>query len=128
MAITGLEASVYAGNPRTLRFTVTDQDVTPNVAKDLTGISARWAATRTNSSGDPIVGSPVITKDSANGTSEINIDDPTNGKLKVFLLDTDTVALGGDFYFELELYIPATPFSLVVSTGTLTVLKNVVNP
>jgi hypothetical protein len=127
MAVTGLIDSVYAGNQREIRYTVIDQD-NGGVAKDLTGISARWALARLSTSGDPITATPVVTKDSANGSSEINITDPTNGKLSVFLLGTDSEPLAGDFYFELELYIDSTPFTLVVATGTLTVLKNVVNP
>lgn len=126
MVVTGLTVVVFAGNAHELDYTVLDQDTAGSPPKDLTGISARWAASRFAASGD-FGTAPVLSKDSVNGSGQVDIYDPTNGKLRVKIAEGDTAALAGDFYMELELYIPST-MSLVVSTGTMTVNRNVVNP
>lgn len=126
MVLTGLVIDGrYAGNAFAILFTVTDQDTVGSPAKNLTGLSARFAASRFAPSGDFLT-TPVLAKDSA-VTGQITFPDPTNGKLQVNVDEGDTSALAGDFYFELELYVPAGT-SLVVATGTMTISKNVINP
>ncbi len=114
---------IYAGNRHTLRYTVADQD-NAGVPKDLTGISARWALSKFKTDGSFSTTS-ILDKNSTNAL-QILISAPATGVIDVFLAEGDTTALAGDYYFELELYIPAS-YSLVVAAGTLTIVKNVVN-
>lgn len=124
MVVTDLVDACYAGNARTLRFTVLDQDAPGSPPKDLTGLGIRWALTRFSGGGDPL-STPVLDKDTANA-GQITIVDAINGVLEVNLAEGDTTSLLGDYYFELEVYSTGS-FSLVVATGTETIRKNVTN-
>lgn len=124
MVTTGLTDTMYANNLRTLRFTVTDEDAGGSPPKDLTSLDLKWALARINSEGAYST-TPVLEKSSDNA-SEIAKTDPTNGVCEVYLDPADTLALSGEFYFELEVFDPGGR-GVVVSTGTLTINRNVVN-
>lgn len=124
MAVTSQKDTMWAGNKRVQRFTVTDEDAVGSPAKDLTGFTAKWALSRFNAAGTEFLTTPVVTKTTGGGG--IVITDATNGILEVTLDVADTSALFGTFYFELEV-VDGSSNPLVVATGTLTINKNVMN-
>lgn len=67
--------------------------------------------------------SKILTKD--NGSSGgITITDAENGKFIVTLLPSDTINLGGNYYYDIELTDGTNIWT--VSVGTITVIRNVV--
>lgn len=122
MVSTSQNDSMYAGNKRTLRFRIKDEDAAGLPPKDISGMSARWALCRINASGN-VVKVPLLQFYTTDPT-KVAVTDGPNGVVEVYLAHDDTFALLGDYYHELELYIP-TVFSLVVATGTLTIDLNV---
>lgn len=124
MAVKDQVDEMFAGNKRVQRFTITDDDTAGSPPKDLTGLDIKYALSRFDDEGNFLVG-PVLTKDVAGGG--IIVTDAVNGVLEVTFLKVDTQALAGDFYFELEAF-DGTLESTVLATGTLTIIKNVVNP
>lgn len=128
MVVTGLEVTVYQGNPRQVNHTVLNQDVDGSPAKDLTGIAARWVVSKiSTTSGEPLPDS-ILVKDSQ-VSSGVTFPDAPAGKLRANLTAANTTALPlGKHYFECELYDPLganTTLPLVVATGTITVKRNV---
>ena len=124
MAVTDQAVTMYAGNLRTLRVTVTDEDVVGSPAKDLTGLTVKWALSRQDTSGNFLT-TPVLEKKSTT-PSELTVTDAPGGEFEVYLVPADTAALFGTFYWEAEVF-DATPAGVVVATGTLEILRNVVN-
>lgn len=126
MATTGLTATMFANNPATLRFTVTDLDTAGSPPKNLTGKVIKWALTKFGQDGSYKTTPLLVEKKTTNG-GELTITDGPNGKCEVYLVPADTVSLAGDFYFELEVFDGSGLNGVVTSTGTLTINKNVVN-
>lgn len=122
MAAINQDDSFYAGNKRTLEFTITNKDVTPEAPLVLTGLTFRWAMSRLNSDGT-YSKIPVLTKSSTGGITVINA---TTGKLKVVLDAADTVGFLGKYHHELEA-VDGSNEPTVVSVGTLNILRNVTN-
>lgn len=122
MVVTNQNDSFYAGNKRTLRFTIKDQDAVGSPAKDITGMSVRWALCKINSAGN-VVKTPLLEFNTDN-PAKVVVTDAPNGKVEVYLSHDDTASLLGDYYHEAEIYITGS-FSLVVATGTLTINLNV---
>lgn len=116
---------IYAGNKHTLRFTVRDQDNPLSPPKDITGMSARWALAKFKADGT-FSKTPILTKNSTSG-AQIVITTPVSGLLEVYIAEGDTTALEGDYQFQLELY-QTSSFSLIVATGTLSILRNILDP
>lgn len=121
MATTGQKDSFYAGNPRSYTFTIADED-NPGSALNLSGMTARFALSKFTSSNVYSVVA-VLEKTTSDG---ITITGAGTGQLRVDLVPADTSALAGDYYFELEI-VDASSNPVVVATGTLTILRNVVN-
>jgi hypothetical protein len=123
MAETGLTDTMWAGNKRVLAYTVEDSDAGDGSAKDLTGLTVKWALSKMSSDGTY---STTAILEKATGGNGITVTDAAAGELEVDLDAADTSDLAGDYYFELEVY-DATPEGVVVATGTLTINRNVVN-
>jgi hypothetical protein len=123
MVVTNQNDSMYAGNNHTTKFTIKDQDTPGSPAKNLSGLSVRYALCRIGSSGD-VLKTPIFEHTTAN-PAQVLVTDAMNGIVEVYFVHADTVDLAaGDYYHEVELY-DATPFSLVVATGTMTINTNV---
>ena len=123
MADTAQDDTFYSGNKRTMRFTITNGDVDGSPALDVTGYDIRWVLA--DSRGNSRYGRrPILTKDE---TSGITTPDAVNGVVDVSLSSVDTQYLSGSYYHELEL-VDGGGDTVVVATGTLTLLENVLNP
>ena len=125
MSATNQAATIYQGNTRILQFAVKDEDGTS--AKNLTGYSATFAVARMNAAGIPLKSSPVVDHSTTDTSPQVVITDPVNGLIEFTFVDADTASLSpAEYYFELEVTDGAGA-TLVVSTGTLTILTNVNN-
>jgi len=124
MARTIQDATFYANNDHTLSFTLYNDDVTPVVALNIAGTSLTWALSHSLSANNPNK-IPLLIKSTATGG--ITITDGHNGLVTVTISDTDTEFLYGTFYHELDLTDTSVNKS-VQSTGTITLLRNVINP
>lgn len=125
MAKTDQDDEFYLANDRVLAFSVVDEDVSPEVALDLTGATIRWAMSLV----DPNSGlaSPNPTLEKSTATGGVTITDAENGEVEVAIADTDTDSLPpGEYYHELET-VDASGNVTVVATGTITLLQNLVN-
>lgn len=124
MAMTNQNDEMFAGNNRTIRYTVVDQDTAGNPPKDVTGLDFRWALCRFSAAGD-VLKTPLLEFTTAS-PSKVNVTDAPNGVVEVYLAHADTATLAaGDYYMELEAFVTLSGFSLVVATGTLTINVNV---
>lgn len=126
MAKTGQDATIYRNNKVTLRFTIVDEDAVGEPPLDITTFTIKFAVARLTEAGDPIVGSPVIDLSSATSAKVVKTV-PLSGQVEVRLEEEDTDLLTPrDYYLELEAF-DASSNPVVVATGILTVLPNVVN-
>jgi len=123
VAVKTNQDEMWAGNKRVLRYTITDEDTSGSPAKDLTGYTAKWAISRFSADGSTFNTAPVLEKSSGSG---ITITDAANGILEVTIDTGDTSALSGVFYMELELF-DSSSNPVVVATGKMTIIRNVVN-
>jgi len=124
MVVRNLSTEIYQGNRRDLIFTVRDEG--GSSAKDITGMTATFAISRTNDEGVPLK-TPVVDHSSSDASPQVVITDYVNGIVEVAILQADTENLAaGEYYFELEL-TDVSSNSVVVATGTLTVYTNVNN-
>lgn len=114
--------SMFAGNARTLQYTITDDDAVGSPPKNLAGLTFDWTLTLQDSSGKPIVGSAFIIKSLALG---ITVTDEPGGVLEVALVPADTDTTNpAIYYFELEAFDGAGG-DVVLATGTLEIKPNV---
>lgn len=119
MAATNDTIVVYAGNKRTLRFTVVDE---AGDAFDLTGYDVRWALSKYGQSGS--YGTTAEVNKHSDNVDEITV---ASNVVDVVLVGADTAALAaGDYYHELEI-VDAQDESLVVAVGDVELRNNVVN-
>ena len=126
MAKTAQDATLYRGNRKVLRYTVTDED-NSNAPLDITGYTIRWAATRTNASGNPIESGAVIDLNTTNDPTQVVKTTPASGIVDVILLEADTTGLTpGSYYIELE-GVDGSGNSEVFAVGTLTIEPNIDN-
>lgn len=124
MAETGLTDTIWAGNKRTMAFTVTDEDAGDGSPKDLTALTIKFALSSISPSGQY---STEYLVQKTSGGGGITVTDATAGELEVDLDPADTASLGGrDVHFELEVF-DGSGEGVVVAEGTLTVKRNVVN-
>lgn len=112
----------YAGNRRTIRVTVYDDD-NPGQRLNLTGLTAKWVLASLRADGVTFEGAALIQKSTVSG---ITITNAAQGELEIALAAADTTALAGDYYHELELF-DGDGNGLVVMTGILTIRRNVAN-
>lgn len=125
MVVENLTDSIFAGNVRTERFTVTDEDTSGSPAFDLTSFVVKYALAPFGADGNPLTEEPLFEKTTADA-AEVLVTDGPNGEVEVYLVEADTVSLLGDYYFELEAF-DGSGNHVVLATGTLTVKPNVVN-
>jgi hypothetical protein len=127
MAVTDQTISMFAGNRRILRFSVTDEDVAGSPPKDLTGLRLQFALARFTQSGQPSVATPVVDLNSVDDAAQVTMQGVDDEIIQVELLPANTQSLrAGDYYFEAEV-VDGSGNSTVVATGTLTLNPNVVN-
>lgn len=125
MAVTGQTFSMFQGNRKVLRFSLTNED-TPGVL-DMTNIPTfKFAMARIDASGNPLKSNPVV--DLSTGAQVVRVTPvATSGVVTVELLYANTATLNpGDYYFELEA-TDSSGFTEVVATGTGTINVNVNN-
>ena len=126
MAKTAQDATMYRGNRKVLRYTVTDEDNSGS-ALDITSYTIRWAATRTNASGNPIETGAVIDLNSTSDPTQVVKTTPASGIVDITLLEADTTSLTpGSYYIELE-GVDGSGNSEVFAVGTLTLEPNIDN-
>jgi hypothetical protein len=126
MAKTAQDATMYRGNRKVLRYTVTDED-NSGAALDITSYTIRWAATRTNASGNPIETGAVIDLNSTSDPTQVVKTTPASGIVDITLLEADTTSLTpGSYYIELE-GVDGSGNSEVFAVGTLTLEPNIDN-
>lgn len=117
---------MYRGNRKVLRYTVTDED-NSGAALDISSYTIRWAATRTNASGNPIETGAVIDLNSTSDPSQVVKTTPASGIVDITLLEADTTSLTpGSYYIELE-GVDGSGNSEVFAVGTLTLEPNIDN-
>lgn len=131
MAKTEQNDTMYVNNQRTLEYTVTDEDNSNNPL-DLTPYTAgapadiKWTLSRIDQSGNVLKDSPVLEKKYTTA-GQITVSGASNEVAGVNLLSADTASLtAGDYWMELELF-DAAGERVVIATGTMTLLVNVVN-
>lgn len=119
---------MYAANKRVLQYTVTDADNADAPLDMSSYASVKWAMSRIDSEGN-ILTSPVLEKSESGGGIVLSDGAGDKDVASVTILTADTTnLLTGSFYTELEVTDSAIPGeSVVLATGTLTILKNVVN-
>jgi hypothetical protein len=118
MAIENLTDRVFVKNVHTIAFTVSNVN--------LTGRHVKWAMCAI----DPNTGlfnpsSPVLQKTNQTPGHMTDVDLP-NGQIDVNIDDSDTALLPAiDYHFQLEVFDSAGDDGVVVSTGTLTLVPNI---
>lgn len=123
MVVKDQSVELYQGNRRILTFQVVEE-AGPGYL-DLSGLTVKFAVARTNDEGVPLKKNPVIDLKSTSGI-QVAITDAPNGAVRVTLECADTEALpAGTYYWELEVF--DSTCSVVVATGSLTLLTNVNN-
>ena len=135
MSVKNDTITFYEGNIQTLSFTLTNSDLPiPTDPLDLTNLTMKWALSKLSSAidADPLVYLVTALLEKTEGAG-ITITVPaTDGLLTVRLATVDTAPGNsngikpGNWYWELEATDAASERT-VVSTGTFTILKNVVN-
>jgi len=135
MAKTDQNFTMYVGERKTARIAVVDQDAADVPLNISTGFdNVKWAMVAI----DPATGSfgtaPILEKKSTVAQSEtggneidfVNVDGTLDGA-DVQIINADTTSLSaGDYYHELEGFDTAGE-GVVLATGTITILKNLVN-
>ena len=129
MATTDLTDSMFAGNNHEQVFTVLDNAGT--AAEDLTGRIVKYALARFDANSQPIKSNPVVDMNTTADPTQVVITTPASGIVTVTLLPADTTTLADagstDYYFELEVFDAGDTIPVIVSTGTLTINRNVTN-
>lgn len=127
MAVQNQSITLFRGNKIKLRFTVTDEDQAGSPAKPLTGLVIKFSLAKFDDAGNPIRANPLLDFASDDASPQVVITDSVNGIVEVTLLKVDTEGLSpSDYYVELEAF-DVSGESVVVATGTLTLLQNVLN-
>jgi len=118
---------VYTNNRWEFEFQVVDEDDPAEPPLSIAGHTIYFALTRFNSRGQPIVGSPLLDFNSVDDPSVVMITNAAQGQGIVILPASITIDVPPkDYYLEIE-DKDASGNPVVVSTGTLPVLPNVVN-
>lgn len=106
---------MMGGNSRNIIVTVTNEN---NLPINLTNLIITFIL-----KDDALSLSKILTKDNS-GVGGITVTDAENGKFTVALLPADTINLGGNYYYDIELTDGTNIWT--VSVGTITVIRNVV--
>ena len=115
MALTTQNDEFYSGDHRTLTFTVKDG---ADVVVDITGATFLWTVRRS-----VLSAVAEISLVSGESPSEIDILVAASGTVQVVLVPTDTAALSGDFYHELQM-TDVEGNVTTVAFGTLTIKED----
>lgn len=121
MAREDQDDAFYAGNRRTLRYSIDDQD-NPGQKLNLSGLTFKWALVNKRSDGTYDL-TPILQKTSAAGG--IAVTNAATGALEVYLLDADSASLAGDYYYQLEA-TDGDGNKMMLATGTLTIKRNII--
>lgn len=115
----GLDAQVIQGD--TVILTITAKNKFTDAAVNITGASIIVSFTK------KIGSTPVLTKTTSAG---ISITDGANGIMQVTLTASDTAALEGKYYYEIQVTDASGNISTFrnedMSAGVLTVLKDII--
>jgi hypothetical protein len=116
---------LYAGNIKTLEFTITVEETAAPF--DLTGVLVKFSVAPFDENGTPVVAEPVI--DLSSSGPQVTVVNALAGRVDVDLVEADTLALAeaGDTNYYIELETFSGTDSVVVAVGTMTVKPNVVN-
>lgn len=131
MAVENQTDSMFANNRHVLRWNgITDADGSGLL--NLTGRIVKFALTRKDAAGNPLVSSPILDFSSADASPQVTIPNPVTGSPHVLveLLPDDTETLAPKetvYYCELEVYDAGSTNPVVVATLDLTIKPNVVN-
>ncbi len=128
MAVRDQTDEAFVNNPHTQRFTVLDDDASgsPKPPLDITGLVLKWGMVPIDSS-DNFATTPLTLDKSTTGGGVVIVDGP-NGIADVNITPSDTVNLNPiDYYFEFEVFDIGGANGVVVATGTLTLIPNLVN-
>jgi hypothetical protein len=128
MVVKNQSDEAYVNNPHTQRFTVVDEDTGPSTPLDLTNRVVKWGLSQIDPATGLFLTTPLVfEKSSLVGGEMTRVDDP-NGIIEVNILDADTISVNpADYYFELEVFDSGGLNGVVVATGTLTLIGNLVN-
>lgn len=107
---------LVSGNDKTLNFTVLDQT---DAIVDLTGATIAWSLSKTAKSKTRIIEYVSPTN--------VVITDATAGKFSVSILDSDTEALKGGFYYHEARVTSAAGLKTTVAIGKVEVLDNIIS-
>lgn len=125
MAVTGGSTEMHSGDKRELRYTVTDEDTAGSPAKNLTGLTIKYAISKFKADGITPLETAILEKTSDTAT-ELLVTDAAAGELTVFLDPTDTAALKNDYHEQLRVF-DALDNPVVVNTATRTIHIDVIN-
>ena len=129
MAVENQTDSMFAGNHHVLRWDGID-NLDSSGLLDLTGRIVKFALSRKNAAGDPLL-VPILDFSSAT-SAQVTIPNPATGTphVVVTLLPANTAALApreSVYYCELEVYEAGNLLPVVVATLDLTIKPNLVN-
>ena len=125
MVVRDLIDEAFVGNKHTQRFTITDED--GSVPLDLTTLQIKWGMVPVNSAGQ-FATTPLTLEKNNFGIGGVVIVDGPNGIVDVEIDESDTANLTPTtYYFELEVQTSLGTDPVVVATGTLTLIPNLVN-
>lgn len=105
----------YSGNYKEIAVTVY-QDIALTTPKNLSGAEISYSLFTDN-------GRVVLRKSSANGAGEINITDPNNGGVIVYLMPPDTANVNGTFRHQMNV-VDASGYEETVLTGVVNIFKS----
>ena len=110
--------SMHSGDTRVLEITVVDEN---QAAVDLSAADVTWALSK--KAADEVLpkGSALLTKVVGNG---IAIVDAVTGRADVTIDPSDTEALAGDFYHELQVVLGGAVSTVLY--GTVTIVKDLI--
>lgn len=92
---------IYSGRDKTIKFTLTTSDPSPETPYDLSGAKV-WLTVKDEMSDSDSQALASKRNDLAGGdATQVNITDPTGGELEVYFVPSDTVNLKGDYWWDL---------------------------
>lgn len=129
MAVDSQVVNFRAGEKRTLRHLVTDEDTTSSPPKNLAGLTIKWGLVSQDDAGD-FSTTPLLVAKTSDDAAEILVDngDGTNDRVNVLLVKADTTSLAvGDYHWQLT-SIDGSSEEVLLASGTITLSPNLVDP
>lgn len=111
MAALKQDFSIFQGDDDVpVQFTITDDT---GAVIDVTNAQFTWVMARTQGA------APAVTKTTAD---DVNLSDPTNGKIQVIMRKQDTDGRSGPWYHELSMVLAGE--TVTIASGTVTINKS----